>query len=221
MELFWHWLLAPIDVDAQHMVSAEISWHGRFMTLAWGICIPIGIFIARYLKVLPNQNWPEELDNKFWWHSHLFLQQFGGLAMLVGFFLVAQDGLSFGASIHNTTGTLIVLFGAMQIISGYLRGSKGGPTDVTADGSNFGDHYNMTKRRVVFETIHKLIGYTILIAGFVTIILGLIKANAPNWMWVSLTLFWLTMLLLSLFFERSDLKKTSYAAIWGREFSKH
>lgn len=43
------------------------------MVVAWGVLLPLGILIARFFKVTPRQRWPAELDNKFWWYSHLTL----------------------------------------------------------------------------------------------------------------------------------------------------
>lgn len=60
-----------------------------------------------------------------------------------------------------------------QILGGWLRGSKGGPTDPQRDGSLDGDHYSMTPRRRAFEAIHKSVGYTTLLLSIATILSGL------------------------------------------------
>jgi hypothetical protein len=64
------WLLSPMDAARIHDVGWHLSWHARIMTLAWGILVPLGIIIARYCKISPKQDWPQQLDNHLWWNTH-------------------------------------------------------------------------------------------------------------------------------------------------------
>jgi len=66
----WDWLLLPIDAGRGHDVGSLVSWHARMMVLGWGVLAPLAVFVARFFKVTPNQNWPEQLDNQLWWRSH-------------------------------------------------------------------------------------------------------------------------------------------------------
>lgn len=215
LEYIWIWLISPLDPTVAHNLTEAVSWHGRLMTIAWGILVPLGIFIARYVKVTPKQNWPDELDNKFWWHSHLILQNAAGVAMIVGFWFVAKDGLTPTASIHNLFGSILFAFGICQIISGYMRGTKGGPTSPELAG----DHYNMTKRRRHFEAFHKFLGYLVLCFGAATVLLGLQQTNALNWMWLTIVIFWVALSIAAFISEQRGFKMSSYSAIWGREHS--
>ena len=61
------WLFASLDASRPHEITTVEAWHARFMVFAWGICVPSGIFIARFYKVTPNQDWPRVLDR----HSQL------------------------------------------------------------------------------------------------------------------------------------------------------
>ncbi|MEO0958260.1 MAG: cytochrome B, partial [Pseudomonadota bacterium] len=99
------WLLAPIDPSRAHEVGAYFSWHGRLMVLAWGALFPLGVLVARYLKVTPKQDWPRELDNKTWWHAHLALQYTAGVAMIVGLVLILLT--ESGSSTHAHFGWVI------------------------------------------------------------------------------------------------------------------
>lgn len=212
------WLMGSIDATRPHQITPAQAWHGRFMLLAWGICIPFGILIARYLKVTPSQNWPDELDNKFWWRSHLILQIGGTSIMLLALGIILTFGNSDTSghpNWHGWVGWNIIALACMQITSGYLRGSKGGPTDLSAKDNLHGDHYDMTPRRVLFEKFHKTVGYLLLLGGACGVLHGMWTANAPRWMFVCIITFW-SLLAISVFImSRRFVIRSSYHAIWG------
>jgi hypothetical protein len=206
------WLLSPLDPSRAHEVGAALAWHGRLMTLGWGVLIPLGVLVARYLKVTPRQDWPRELDNKLWWRSHLTLQYAGAACMIAGFLLVFLPGAGSPAAwLHRSLGYAVLAFGALQFVAGWLRGSKGGPTDSTMRG----DHYDMTARRVVFEHLHRSVGYLAVALGALTIMTGLWTANAPRWMAVVLPAWWAALVALAIALERRHMHVSSYHAIWG------
>jgi len=43
--------MVSVDPSRVHDVGFHVAWHGRFMTLAWGFLVPLGVVIARYYKV--------------------------------------------------------------------------------------------------------------------------------------------------------------------------
>ncbi len=214
----WEWLLQPIDAGRAHDLGAVISWHGRVMVLAWGILAPLAVLIARYLKVIPGQDYPAKLDSRIWWNCHRFGQVGAVLLMFVGVGIILQSG---GAK--STTGTLwlhtwlgwtMASFGVLQVGSGFLRGSKGGPKDPRG---MRGDHYDMTVRRIVFEVVHKGLGYGILVFAAMTILTGMWQANGPVWMWIVVIGWWIVLLAVAWFFQRLGMAMDSYRAIWGPE----
>ena len=210
------WLLAPIDPGRLHQVNFYIAWHGRLMVLAWGILVPLGILAARFFKVLPGQNWPEVLDNKAWWISHLILQYSSGGLMLVGLGLVLTNGFAeLTTTPHFVLGWVVVCLTAFQFTAGWLRGSKGGPTEPTEQGSWHGDHYDMSLHRRVFEYFHKTIGYVILSISILTILTGLWLSNAPVWMWLVLLCWWLVVGAVFIYLQRKGYAIDTYQAIWG------
>ncbi len=206
------WLLASVDPARPHAVDPGVAWHGRLMVLAWGVLIPLGVVVARYFKVTPGQDWPRELDNKLWWRGHLTCQYGGGLAMIAGFLMIwfsgATSGMAWG---HRILGYAVLAFGALQFVAGWLRGSKGGPTDRQLRG----DHYDMTRRRILFEHVHRSVGYLALATGAVTIMTGLWTANAPRWMPLSLGLWWGLLIMAAIRLESQGRHVSSYRAIWG------
>jgi hypothetical protein len=208
------WLLAPVDASRAHDIGLALSWHGRLMTLGWGVLVPLGILMARYFKVTPRQDWPRELDNKFWWHWHLSCQYAGGACMLAGLLIIliaTSDAPS--AWLHRALGYAVLAFGALQYVAGWLRGTKGGPNEPNLRG----DHYDMTARRVAFERIHKSVGYLALVLGVLTIGTGLWAANAPRWMWLALAAWWIMLAATAVRLERKDRYVSSYHAIWGAD----
>ncbi len=210
------WLLASIDPNRDHYIDGLISWHSRLMVLAWGILIPAGALIARCFKVLPGQDWPNELDNKFWWRSHLVLQISGGFLMIGGLFLalVSQDGYV-ASWFHRAAGWAIIILVAIQFLSGWLRGTKGGPTEPAPDGSFSGDHYDMTLRRLIFERVHKTLGYVLIFVGAAAILAGLWVVNAPVWMWLALAAYWAGLIVLAVTWQARGRTIGTYQAIWG------
>ena len=205
-----------------HEVESVYAWHGRLMVLAWSLLLPFGILAARFFKVTRQQNWPARLDNKLWWHLHLALQISGVLAMSAGLALVwlSTGATAFGHSVHATLGWLVVGVGWMQLLGGYLRGSKGGPRKLPGGGFDFshierGDHYDMSRRRVVFEWGHKLVGYMALgLSVFVTA-LGLWRVGAPAWMWLLIGLWWCALGVLAMRLQQAGRCIDTYQAIWG------
>lgn len=212
----FEWLLQPIDPTRVHDIAALVAWHGRLMVLAWAVLLPLGVVVARFFKVTPDQDWPRRLDNKFWWHAHLSLQYSGGVVMLVGVCLVWLSGPGDpNATLHRWLGYIVLGLGVSQFLAGWFRGSKGGPSDVQMRG----DHYDMTIRRRVFEHVHKTFGYAALLLGVATVLSGLWNANAPRWMWLSLLLWWLTLVLVWTRLQLRGQPIGSYQAIWGLDTS--
>lgn len=204
------WLLTPIDPSRAHEISDLVAWHGRLMVLAWGALFPLGILIARFWKITPRQNWPHELDNQIWWHAHLGLQYSGGAAMLAALALILLAGGA-GDSTHANIGWVIAGLAALQFSAGWLRGTKGGPTEPDPRG----DHFDMTPRRLVFEYVHKFAGYGLLALAAWGIISGMWLANAPVWMWCGLGLWWAALIAAFIVLQRRGKAIDTYQAIWG------
>lgn len=207
----WEWLISPIDASRAHDMGTLLSWHGRFMVLAWGICAPLGVIVARYLKVLPWQDWPRQLDNQVWWVLHRVLQYSATVLTVIALIVILFKGREYTAATHRLLGYLVVALTVAQVLGGWLRGSKGGPTEP----SRAGDHFDMTPRRLVFEYVHKICGYTALLVSGTAILTGLWLANGPVWMWLCLGLWWLVLAMAAAVFQRRGWAIDTYQAIWG------
>lgn len=210
----WEWLLAPIDAARPHEVSQAIAWHARTMVLAWGVLAPLAVLIARFFKIMPGQNWPQELDNVVWWRCHWIGQCLVLALSVAGFALIATRGTAV-ASLHGLLGYTLLTGLIAQSLLGFFRGSKGGPTALAPDGSPRGHHYDMTPRRLMFEALHKTLGYGLLALAMLTILVGLWTANAPNWMWVALVIWWVALGLAFARLQQRGMAVDTYQAIWG------
>jgi hypothetical protein len=204
------------------MISATAAWHGRLMVLAWTILLPLGILVARFFKVTAAQYWPDRLDNKWWWHAHLALQISGVacMSLAVGLVWFNTGRTAFGHSLHTTLGWLVVVTSWLQVLGGYLRGSKGGPAPTGDGGFDLsriqpGDHYDMTRRRLAFEWVHKIGGYIAMIVSLLVTGLGLRTVHAPPWMWLTIALWWTVVLAIAARLHRAGRCIDTYQAIWG------
>ena len=208
------WLATPIDPGRPHAIDAAAAWHARLMVAAWAFLLPLGVIAARYLKILPWQDWPRRLDNLLWWHLHRSLQYFGTAVTIVAI-LFAWRSAHYGAALHPLIGYATFALCVSQVLAAWLRGTKGGPTAPAADGSLSGDHYDMTPRRLAFEYWHKSAGYAALLAAVAAIITGLWLVNAPRWMPAGLLVWWGVLVAIVVRFERRGMVRDTYQAIWG------
>ncbi len=192
--------------------------HAVLMSIAWLILLPAGVLIARFFKT--TKNWPGELDNQAWWHGHRWLNYTGtGLATLGVLMMWSTIGGPDLAGWHGWMGLTATVLGWLQVISAWLRGSKGGPTDVGADPADpstwRGDHFDMTLRRRRFEAWHKHLGYVALLLALLAAWQGLESLAAPLWMavlpWLAASLF----AILFLLFTRQGRHINTHAAIFG------
>lgn len=216
------WLVLPWSGASDHAIAPAVAWHGRMMVLAWGGAVPVAILLARYYKITSGQDWPRELDNRFWWNGHRLLNYAAVLVSCAAAALLWSSMRYAGQArdLHAWLGWLTVCLGVLQVLGGSLRGTKGGPTAprLGADGRALdlhGDHYDMTRRRRVFEHVHKTLGYGALGLSAVALLVGLWVADAPRWMWLLLVTWWLALVGLGVRLQRQGRCIDTYQAIWG------
>ena len=216
------WLFTPISGSSEHHIATSVAWHGRLMVLGMGLLMPPVIIVARFYKITPRQDWPNQLDNPFWFVTHRRWGHIVGLVVAGGFaFALADFGWrSPWRSLHTTTGWIILALIVVQIVGSWLRGTHGGPIDPFTRQTRppeewHGDHFSMTGRRRVFEYIHKSAGYILLALSLVAIPTGLIAADAPRWMPITMGAWWLLMFIGFAWLQRAGRCVDTYQAIWG------
>lgn len=185
------------------------------MVLAWSVLGPVALLWARYWKIAPKQDFPRVRDDKRWWHAHRGLQTLAAVITFVAIALAWNSGTLAGTwrvtLVHGWLGWAVVTAVVVQMVHGLMRGSKGGPTDSQMRG----DHYDMTPRRLVFERLHKSLGWLCLLAAWGATILGLWAADAPRWMPAVIALWWAVLLLMLLRWQRAGRCVDTYQTIWG------
>ncbi len=216
------WLFTPLSGASEHHIAMAVAWHGRLMVFACAILAPILVIIARFYKVTPRQDWPRVLDNPFWMVTHRRLGHMVGLIMLVGLGAVFASGelrLTW-RTWHTSLGWIVIVLASAHIASSWFRGTHGGPMNpftrqVKPPEQWRGDHYDMTRRRILFEYVHKSVGYVLLGLVIVVIACGLDAADAPRWMPLVIGLWWLLCLGTFIRLQRQGRCIDTYQAIWG------
>lgn len=210
------WLLSPIDPTRVHDLGVLLALHGRLMVLAWAVLVPTGILAARFFKVWPGQDWPRQLDDQRWWRTHRLSQYSAVVVMCVALALVlnaSRDGVAPGP--HAMIGWTVLGLATLQVLGGLFRGSKGGPTALAPDGSLRGDHFDMTRRRLLFEYLHKSTGYVAFSLSIAAVLSGLLQSNAPRWMFMVLVAWWSVLIFLFAILQRRGILINTYQSIWG------
>jgi hypothetical protein len=217
-----HWLATPINGASDHAIATPLAWHGRLMVLAMGLLTPPLIMVARFFKIMPRQDWPRQLDNPFWFITHRRLGHVVGAIVVVAmaFVLVERGWESPADNVHAVAGWLAVLLVLVQLIGSWLRGTHGGPVDPFTRKPRprelwRGDHFGMTRRRIIFEHVHKGAGYLLLALTVLALCTGLIAADAPRWMPTALGVWWFMMAAIFVSLQRAGRCIDTYHAIWG------
>ncbi len=215
MEAALAWLMTPLSGASTHSIAGWAAWHARAMVLAWTILLPSGMFVARFCKIHPRQDWPTSLDSKFWWRTHVWTQIAGVAATGVGLALAwgHAGGALEQARPHRLLGWTVAALAASQILGGALRGTKGGPTQPTMRG----DHFDMTLRRLAFEWMHKSLGWVAMLLAIAATAIGLVMADAPRWMPIVIALWWACYTVAFVALQRAGWCVDTYQAIWGND----
>lgn len=124
--------------------------HGVLNTVSWGMMMPIGVVIARYLKVF-------KVADPAWFYLHATCQTsayiIGVVGWAIGLQLGAQSpGIQYTA--HRTIGIVLFSIATLQVFALFLRPKK--------------EH----KYRSYWNIYHHLIGYAIIILGIMNIFRG-------------------------------------------------
>ena len=117
-------------------------------------------------------------------------------------------------------GLLAVTLGVVQVFAGMLRGKHGGKYYYTADPNNpetwFGDHYNMTPRRRIFEAYHKNAGYIAGLLALGAVASGLMQYPLP-WLLGVVVFLILLVLAVAAVLDYKGLRYDGYKAAHGTD----
>ena len=191
------------------------------MVLAWVVLMPVAFVVARFYKITPGQDWPRTIDN-FWFINHRWLGYATGIATVVamaGIFWTGEPVILW-QPYHALTGWVLLALALFLIAGSLFRGTHGGPyhprTFKPLPPELWpGDHFSLTRRRIVFEYSHKNVGYVVVLLTFWQICSGLEDAGAPGWIWVMIGLWALIVVAAFVKLQRAGKCVDTYQAIWG------
>ncbi|XP_078175852.1 cytochrome b561 and DOMON domain-containing protein At4g12980-like [Carex rostrata] len=134
--------------------------HGILNAVSWGILIPLGAIIARYVRVF-------EVADPAWFYMHVSCQLAGYAIGVAGW----ATGLNLGKeskgityTTHRTIGIAIFALATLQLFALFLRPNK--------------DH----KFRFYWNIYHHMVGYSVIILGAINIFRGLtILQSEDKW----------------------------------------
>uniref|UniRef100_A0A1J3DJP4 Cytochrome b561 and DOMON domain-containing protein n=1 Tax=Noccaea caerulescens TaxID=107243 RepID=A0A1J3DJP4_NOCCA len=134
--------------------------HGILNGVSWGIMMPIGAIIARYLRVAKSAN-------PAWFYIHVSCQASGYIIGVAGW----ATGLKLGGdspgiqySTHRAIGIALFTLATVQVSAMFLRPKP--------------EH----KHRLYWNIYHHTIGYTVIILGVVNVFKGL-EILSPKKQW--------------------------------------
>ncbi len=152
-----------------HTIAVHWNLHAWLMVGIWFGYVPFALLITRFFKPKPR---PYGLGRNpatgkpyepIWARFHIWGLYAAMTLSLGGAALALAVSRGFSGSLHSFCGIGTVVFGALQIVAAWQRGTHGGKWGKHSDPENpetwHGDHYDMTPRRRWFEAYHKTGGY--------------------------------------------------------------
>lgn len=207
--------------------TIEIHWHYHaiLMVSVWAILVPIGVVSLRYFKPKPTKTGIEtriaiEDPRWAWFNVHKYLLTFAVGMSVAGVVvaLVVSRGIS--GSVHSWFGLATVVFGCLQLVSAWLRGTHGGRYYYTADTNRpeswKGDHFDMSPRRRRFESYHRPAGYFTAFIATGAIGSGLMQYSMPALAGV-VALDVVILLAISVHREYRGKRYDTYRAVFGND----
>ncbi|OIV96066.1 hypothetical protein TanjilG_27170 [Lupinus angustifolius] len=124
--------------------------HGVLNAVSWGVLMPLGAIIARYMKVF-------QFADPAWFYLHVTCQTSAYIVGVAGWgtgLKLGSDSVGVTYDTHRTLGIIIFCLGTLQVFALLLRPNK--------------DH----KIRIYWNIYHYLIGYSTIIISIVNIFKG-------------------------------------------------
>jgi len=150
----------------------NLVWaHALLMLLAWAAILPSGVIWARFQRDNPKQC----LGKPVWFAVHSVGQMFGVCVSVAGFACavayVQDEGGDHFDNLHTIWGLVVVLLGLMQPINALFRPHPHAN----------GEQQSTCTARMLWEYLHKGVGYTVIILGLINVIFGILEAEERNY----------------------------------------
>ncbi|XP_038899819.1 cytochrome b561 and DOMON domain-containing protein At3g25290-like [Benincasa hispida] len=147
------------EIDSRTMKK---NIHGVLNAVSWGLLFPIGIVMARYLRVFPSAD-------PAWFYLHISCQISAYAIGVAGWgtgMKLGSESEGFVAYDHRNIGIALFAMATLQMFALFLRPKK--------------DH----KYRMYWNVYHHSLGYSILILGIINVFKGFNMLN-PDRKWKS------------------------------------
>ncbi|KDP29888.1 hypothetical protein JCGZ_18457 [Jatropha curcas] len=144
--------------------STKKNVHGVLNAVSWGILMPMGVMIARYVKVF-------KIANPAWFYLHVVCQSSAYIIGVAGWgtgLKLGSDSPGVKYNKHRNIGITLFCLGTLQLFALLLRPKP--------------DH----KYRLYWNVYHHAIGYCTIALSIVNIYEGLDILNHPEdkWKWI-------------------------------------
>ena len=207
--------------------TIEIHWnyHAYLMTFVWIVLVPLFILIIRFGKPRPTATGLHRkvaIYNKEWWwfSSHKYGLGTAMALSVAGGVVAVTVSQGYSGTVHATFGLLAITLGIIQVVAGAVRGKHGGKNYYTAKPDDpatwFGDHYNMTTRRRIFEAWHKNAGYFAAFCALAAVASGLMQYPIPAMKWLLVSLI-LVVLCVAAYCDYIGIRHDGYRAAHGTD----
>ncbi|VAH87829.1 unnamed protein product [Triticum turgidum subsp. durum] len=157
------WQAGPISGTSTGASNSRLhrrNLHGVLNGVGWGVLIPLGAMIARYLRVF-------EAADPAWFYLHIACQISGYALGVAGWGLglkLGSESKGLTYTTHRSIGIAIFCLATLQVFALFLRPDK------------------KNKYRVYWNAYHHSVGYSVIVLAAVNIFKGLnILKPATGW----------------------------------------
>lgn len=175
--------------------------HGILMVAGMGFLLPVGVILARHAKKVNPCG-----INAFWFTSHKYIQSIGLLCAIGGvvlaFLFQAETKTAHLSILHAKIGIAVMGAAILQPLNAFIRPGK------------------KAKHRLLWEIVHKGMGYLVPLASMYVIYLGLIQLGVSTMLRLAyyclagfLVLIWIVLEVVRMARGNSESSVTTYEPI--------
>ena len=153
---------------SKRTAEASLWGHMILMLLSWGFLLPLGVVVANRTR---NMN---TVRGDAWFVFHRTVQYIGWALQIAGFacaVVYCQLYTAHFTQAHTKIGLGIFLVGTLQPLNAYFRPHVPGKNALRKTKSSV---------RILWEVVHKGLGYAAVAGGIANVILGILLVNQKN-----------------------------------------
>ncbi|MCP4383735.1 MAG: hypothetical protein GY798_20360 [Hyphomicrobiales bacterium] len=201
------------------IIDAHWNYHAMLMFFIWFMLMPLAIMSMRYLKPKPGPDYGiPAASTYFFSRMHIWGSYTAVCLTIAGAFVAILTVGGFSRSLHSYFGIGTLVFGCLQVVAAWFRGSHGGKYGHGADPDDprtwHADHFDMTPKRQRFEAYHTTAGYFTLVMAAGAILTGLIQYWMPNIMTAAVIIFF-GCAVLAIIAEYRGMRYDTYRSVYG------